>query len=264
MAHTWPPAARSRGVSTQGGGRRGEQWANGVRDRWERVAAVLPGRTVADITAHYDDLEFDVGSIEVGFVPFPRCGGGASQSAAGFTFEAGGTGFKRSCHVVGRGKRECGPDHERKKGIPWTEEEHKRIVGLHQNTTTGSTGITDMWEPLEEGLLPLRQQDMSLCLYDHYNSFKEGAGHIIYQITACNLSRFVEPTPIQSQGWPMTLKGRDLIDIAQTGSGKTLSYLLPRLVHVGAQPRLEFKSGKSPIMAATDVAARGLDLKLTP
>jgi hypothetical protein len=96
-----------------------------ARDRWERVAAVLPGRTVADITAHYDDLEFDVGSIEVGFVPFPRCGGGASQSAAGFTFEAGGTGFKRSCHVVGRGKRECGPDHERKKGIPWTEEEHK-------------------------------------------------------------------------------------------------------------------------------------------
>nr|CAB3454095.1 unnamed protein product [Digitaria exilis] len=31
----------------------------------------------------------------------------------------------------------------------------RRIVGLHQNTTTGSTDITDMWEPLEEGLLPL-------------------------------------------------------------------------------------------------------------
>eukprot|EP00267_Zea_mays_P047770 XP_020400263.1 uncharacterized protein LOC109942578 [Zea mays] len=76
-------------------------------DRWERVAAVLPGRTVADVTAHYDDLEW----------------------AAGFTFEwdgdAGGTGFKRSCHVVGGGKRERGPDHERKKGIPWTKEEHK-------------------------------------------------------------------------------------------------------------------------------------------
>jgi superfamily II DNA/RNA helicase len=51
-------------------------------------------------------------------------------------------------------------------------------------------------------------------------------------------SGFVEPTPIQSQGWPMALKGRDLIGIAQTGSGKTLSYLLPGLVHVGAQPPL--------------------------
>jgi hypothetical protein len=101
-------------------------------DRWERVAAVLPGRTVADVAAHYDDLEVAVGSIEAGFVPFPRyggCGGGASQWAAGFTFEwdgdVGGAGFKRSCHVVGGGKRERGPDHERKKGIPWTEEEHK-------------------------------------------------------------------------------------------------------------------------------------------
>jgi len=101
-------------------------------DRWERVAQMLPGRTVADVAAHYDDLESDVGFIEAGFVPFPHYGGGASQSA-GFTFEwdgggvgdAGALAFKRSCYVVGGGKRERGPDHERKKGIPWTEEEHK-------------------------------------------------------------------------------------------------------------------------------------------
>ncbi|CAI0428289.1 unnamed protein product [Linum tenue] len=31
----------------------------------------------------------------------------------------------------------------------------RRIVGLHQNTCIGSTDITDTWEPLEEGLLPL-------------------------------------------------------------------------------------------------------------
>ena len=59
-----------------------------------------------------------------------------------------------------------------------------------------------------------------------------------YCMQAIAKSGFVEPTPIQSQGWPMALKGRDLIGIAQTGSGKTLSYLLPGLVHVGAQPRL--------------------------
>ncbi|PHT88021.1 ATP-dependent RNA helicase dbp2 [Capsicum annuum] len=54
---------------------------------------------------------------------------------------------------------------------------------------------------------------------------------------------FVEPTPIQSQGWPMALKGRDLIGIAETGSGKTLAYLLPALVHVSAQPRLAHGDG---------------------
>ena len=33
---------------------------------------------------------------------------------------------------------------------------------------------------------------------------------------------FIEPTPIQAQGWPMALSGRDLVGIAQTGSGKTI------------------------------------------
>lgn len=40
---------------------------------------------------------------------------------------------------------------------------------------------------------------------------------------------FEVPSPIQSQGWPILLKGYDLIGIAQTGTGKTLyspSFLL--------------------------------------
>ncbi|KAG6606721.1 DEAD-box ATP-dependent RNA helicase 20, partial [Cucurbita argyrosperma subsp. sororia] len=57
---------------------------------------------------------------------------------------------------------------------------------------------------------------------------------------------FTEPTPIQSQGWPMALKGRDLIGIAETGSGKTLAYLLPAIVHVNAQPILS--PGDGPIV----------------
>ena len=31
------------------------------------------------------------------------------------------------------------------------------------------------------------------------------------------------PTPIQAQGWPIALSGYDVVGIAQTGSGKTLS-----------------------------------------
>ena len=34
---------------------------------------------------------------------------------------------------------------------------------------------------------------------------------------------WTEPTSIQAQGWPMALSGRDVVGIAQTGSGKTLS-----------------------------------------
>lgn len=47
---------------------------------------------------------------------------------------------------------------------------------------------------------------------------------------------FTEPTPIQSQGWPLALRGLDLVGIASTGSGKTLAFMLPALVHALAQP----------------------------
>ncbi|KAF5299842.1 hypothetical protein FQA39_LY11379 [Lamprigera yunnana] len=49
---------------------------------------------------------------------------------------------------------------------------------------------------------------------------------------------FKSPTPIQAQGWPIALSGRDMVGIASTGSGKTLSYVLPAIVHINHQARL--------------------------
>jgi superfamily II DNA/RNA helicase len=57
---------------------------------------------------------------------------------------------------------------------------------------------------------------------------------------------FTEPTAIQSQGWPLALSGVNMVGIAQTGSGKTLGYLLPGIVHVNNQPYLE--RGDGPIV----------------
>ncbi|XP_021247830.1 probable ATP-dependent RNA helicase DDX43 [Numida meleagris] len=47
---------------------------------------------------------------------------------------------------------------------------------------------------------------------------------------------FQKPTPIQSQAWPIILQGIDLIGIAQTGTGKTLAYLMPGFIHLASQP----------------------------
>lgn len=41
--------------------------------------------------------------------------------------------------------------------------------------------------------------------------------------------RYVEPTPVQTQAIPVILENRDLVALAETGSGKTASYLLPVL-----------------------------------
>lgn len=41
---------------------------------------------------------------------------------------------------------------------------------------------------------------------------------------------FIDPTPIQDQSIPVTLQGRDLIGIANTGTGKTAAFAIP-LIH---------------------------------
>ncbi|MBI1808280.1 MAG: DEAD/DEAH box helicase, partial [Gemmatimonadetes bacterium] len=38
---------------------------------------------------------------------------------------------------------------------------------------------------------------------------------------------YVHPTPIQEQAVPLALKGRDLIGLAQTGTGKTAAFTIP-------------------------------------
>ena len=62
--------------------------------------------------------------------------------------------------------------------------------------------------------------------------------------------RFKRPMPIQAQGWPIVMSGRDLIGIGETGSGKTLGFILPAIMHIINHPeRLESKrsSTKDPI-----------------
>lgn len=57
---------------------------------------------------------------------------------------------------------------------------------------------------------------------------------------------FVKPMAIQAQGWTMALAGRDMVGIAETGSGKTISFALPALVHAAAQSAL--RPGDGPIV----------------
>ncbi|XP_060814264.1 probable ATP-dependent RNA helicase DDX43 [Bombus pascuorum] len=65
--------------------------------------------------------------------------------------------------------------------------------------------------------------------------------------------KFAQPSPIQCQAWPILLSGRDLIGIAQTGTGKTLAFLLPALIHIEGQttPRSERKGPTVLVLAPT-------------
>jgi ATP-dependent RNA helicase DBP3 len=55
------------------------------------------------------------------------------------------------------------------------------------------------------------------------------------------LSKFDKPTPIQSCAWPALLSGRDVVGVAETGSGKTLSFGVPGIHLLSTLPSAETK-----------------------
>lgn len=67
---------------------------------------------------------------------------------------------------------------------------------------------------------------------------------------------YVKPTPIQAQAIPLILNHKDLIACAQTGTGKTASYLLPVLQHISISDK---KHTKALILAPTRELAQQID-----
>ena len=54
---------------------------------------------------------------------------------------------------------------------------------------------------------------------------------------ACTKLGFKHPTPIQTEAIPLALQGRDLIGLAETGSGKTAAFALPMLQALWEKPQ---------------------------
>lgn len=81
---------------------------------------------------------------------------------------------------------------------------------IHDNNTNRSLGDVDQWRSQME--ITVKGKEVP---YPH-QEFNEAN---FPQTVLNELTRqgFVTPTPIQSQGWPIALSGRDLLGIAQTG-----------------------------------------------
>ncbi|RVW15947.1 Transcription factor DIVARICATA [Vitis vinifera] len=99
-------------------------------DRWLKVAAMIPGKTVEDVIKQYKDLEDDISDIEAGLIPIP--GYSTSSFKLEWNNNQGFDGLKQFYFPGGkRGSATRSTDQERKKGVPWTEEEHRQfLMGL--------------------------------------------------------------------------------------------------------------------------------------
>lgn len=101
---------------------------DGLPERWEMIALRLPGKSVADVAAHYHDLVHDVREIDAGRVELPSYADDSATSPPG-----GGGGGWDSTNQISFGTAKTKQDPDRKKGTPWTEQEHKLFLkGLQQ------------------------------------------------------------------------------------------------------------------------------------
>ncbi|PHH92754.1 hypothetical protein CDD83_5378 [Cordyceps sp. RAO-2017] len=81
------------------------------------------------------------------------------------------------------------------------------FMSTHQITVTDPRSAADSLRPVTE--------------FDHLPSTN------LLEKRPSPFASFQAPTPIQAASWPFTLSGRDVVGVAETGSGKTMAFALP-------------------------------------
>jgi len=69
-------------------------------------------------------------------------------------------------------------------------------------------------------------------------------------LKAIDEAGYETPTPIQAQAIPAALAGKDVLGIAQTGTGKTASFTLP-MIHLLARGRARARMPRSLVLCPT-------------
>ena len=73
-------------------------------------------------------------------------------------------------------------------------------------------------------------------------------------LAAVTAAGYTTPTPIQAQAIPVAVTGRDVLGIAQTGTGKTAAFVIPMITRLETG-RARARMPRSLILAPTRVLA---------
>lgn len=168
-------------------------------------------------------------------------GGGGGYGGGGY----GGGGGGRSGGGLGAGLREITWDLS---ALPVFE---KNFYMEHPDVTRRSETEADVWRQSKNITVFGRGIPKPVYSFEEASmpeyvlrevlkqGFKDRKSSTVCSPTLVKLNECLcyVASPIQSQGWPMALMGRDMIGISATGSGKTLAFLLPAMIHINAQVR---------------------------
>ena len=100
--------------------------------------------------------------------------------------------------------------------------EHEAIAHSHALAVNNTISSSSEPEETEKASVAAKASTNSI------KTFKD-LGIIDSLCDACTALGYKAPTPIQEQSIPYALQGRDLIGLAETGSGKTAAFALPIL-----------------------------------
>ena len=117
--------------------------------------------------------------------------------------------------------------------------ENIKLVRLNKNVFNPNDAADrtaqDVLAFREKNRISFGRGEGSASIPDPIMEFEEAGfpEDILYKLKA---QGFSHPMPIQAQGWPIAMSGRDLIGIGETGSGKTLGYMLPAIMQIVNHP----------------------------
>jgi hypothetical protein len=116
-------------------------------EQWEKIASCVPNKSIEEVKQHYQLLVDDVSAIEAGHVSFPnyaneletttnssnkdssKSSTSSDKRSSSCNFGSGFSGLGHEStthHSSGKGGlSRSSSEQERRKGIPWTEEEHR-------------------------------------------------------------------------------------------------------------------------------------------
>lgn len=118
-------------------------WIEDCKEQqWEKIGSMVPTKSIQQLQQHYQLLVEDVNAIEAGLIPLPNYLGddqaaaaAAASSSSTYRSLTNTTNTKRSNSIYDStapgNKASSRAEQERRKGIPWTEEEHRLfLLGL--------------------------------------------------------------------------------------------------------------------------------------